>query len=315
MLKEIGRSSRSAMRQAIFILLMGMIGFLYSLPANAQTAAVTRKFDYADDRYLSGVAYAGDVPLRAFRRFTPPSTENGLTAYFTAWDSPVVFGSHSLVSLDMYYASPLPYLSDKTGISVGLRPDREYSLQAGLDASVPIARYCELNFNTPGNYKGTSPYTVCNNFDFKVIWGGAGYFRNSPPPTSPDISDVNPAHGSTIASWPKIGLNGAIYDVVEGYAKDLNGSGVSSVYLVLKRDSDGAFWNGTNWSYNKDKLDCSVSVSNRTYSGFPYYFFRRLGGLPVGANLLNGTYTLIVNAKDGKSQLTEYTSKIRVLHP
>lgn len=328
MFKELCRSFRGVAKLGTFAVLMGLTGLSFSSPTFAQTSPVIRKFDFADDSYLSGVSYGSDSPYRAFRRFSMPATEDGLTAYFTAWDSPVADGNRSQISLDVYTPNALPHGSTSTGaVNLGMsalspsrdtRPDHEYSLQSGLASTIMFGtdnRICELDFYTPHNFKGL-PYTTCNTFDFKVLWGGGGYIRHSPLPNAPDIVDVNPAHGQTIVSWPKwTDYSGITHDVVEGYAKDLNGSGVASVYLVLKRDSDGAFWNGTEWTFNKDKLDCGVAVSSRAYSGYPYYFFRRIDGLPVGANLLNGTYTLIVNAKDGKSQLTEYTSKIRVLHP
>jgi hypothetical protein len=98
----------------------------------------------------------------------------------------------------------------------------------------------------------------------------------TPPP--PPIIQV-PANGATLAGLPAIG----------GTAQDNpGGGGLDRLDLTLVRASDGQYWSGSNWTVFVRSLTTTLSGSD----------WSRASGLPLGADLADGTYIVTVTALD-----------------
>ncbi|HEX8550340.1 MAG TPA: choice-of-anchor Q domain-containing protein [Abditibacteriaceae bacterium] len=98
--------------------------------------------------------------------------------------------------------------------------------------------------------------------------------------TLPNIAITTPANGATVTSLPS--ASGTTSD-------NSGGSGIARVQVALRRNSDKAFWNGEGWA---------VTATVRLPATFSGTAWTKSGGLPSGANLVNGTYGFYAFATD-----------------
>lgn len=113
--------------------------------------------------------------------------------------------------------------------------------------------------------------------------------------TAPNAATfTQPTNNQLVGSLPTI--TGTVQD-------NTGGSGIATVTLLLRRDSDGRFWSGTDWVVGQTEL------ATRFGGGF----FTRDTELPSGASLQNGTYSLTAIARDLAGNRTDTTIPVRVL--
>lgn len=96
---------------------------------------------------------------------------------------------------------------------------------------------------------------------------------------APTIQWTFPVAGQTSQALPE--LRGLTQD-------NEGGSGLAKAQVALLRNSDKAWWNGSGWQ--PDFAFLNATLSGNTYA--------RVGGLPTGTNLTNGTYVAIAYVYD-----------------
>src|SRR5205823_13247545 len=75
---------------------------------------------------------------------------------------------------------------------------------------------------------------------------------------------------------------------ISGSASDTGGSGVASVEISLKRNSDNHYWNGTDWLSTSEVWLGTTGTTS----------WSKTAGLPTGLNLLDVSYTVRSRATD-----------------
>jgi hypothetical protein len=119
---------------------------------------------------------------------------------------------------------------------------------------------------------------------------GLQFIVDKTAPTSVAISA--PAHRSTIAALTRI----------SGTAADNpGGSALASVQLRLRRNSDLLYWNGTIWQANATFLPAVGTTS-----------WSKTSGLPGGANLVDGSYSVWAYAFDRAGNFSNATATFAV---
>jgi hypothetical protein len=113
--------------------------------------------------------------------------------------------------------------------------------------------------------------------------------------STPTVAITSPANGAVVSSL----------STVSGTASDGTGSGVVRVDLTIRRLSDNLYWNGTAWTAAVTNL--TTVLSNGTWS--------RTTGMPTGALLTNGQYTLSANAVDNANLQRAAVSTVTVTLP
>ena len=96
---------------------------------------------------------------------------------------------------------------------------------------------------------------------------------------APTIEWTFPITGQIVQALPELRGN---------TADNAGGSGLDKAQVALLRNSDKMWWNGTAWAPTFAFLD--ATLSGNTYA--------RVGGLPTGADLTNGTYVAIAYVYD-----------------
>ena len=139
--------------------------------------------------------------------------------------------------------------------------------------------------------------TTSWSFGFPTLVPG----RYSLRATATDTSG-NSASSATVAFWvdpnapavvtlsaPLAGANLTSIGTISGTASDASdGSGIIVVKGQLRRNSDGLYWNGSAWATPFYSFTLSLSGIN----------WSRSTGFPTGANLLPGSYSMIITATD-----------------
>jgi Tol biopolymer transport system component len=95
--------------------------------------------------------------------------------------------------------------------------------------------------------------------------------------TPPAVSNTKPGSGRAVSTL----------DLLEGNVTDKSGTGINRVEVILKRNSDSLYWTGSAWG--------ARTMLTTTVTG---NVWRRTQGLPTGALLIEGQYTLAVSAFD-----------------
>ncbi|HEX8552700.1 MAG TPA: Ig-like domain-containing protein [Abditibacteriaceae bacterium] len=136
--------------------------------------------------------------------------------------------------------------------------------QAGTDSAIHL---------TEGRYTTTTYiYDAANNRG--SVLSTFDVDRTAPIPTI-----TAPAAGAYISSL--LPVRGTAVD-------NAGGAGVASVSMLLRRSSDGAFWNGTSWLTTQTLLPTTLSTSNWTSAV----------SMPAGTNLEEGRYIIYAYAYD-----------------
>ena len=93
---------------------------------------------------------------------------------------------------------------------------------------------------------------------------------------SPTVAVTSPAFGSTVSS----------FNSVSGTTSDNGGSGVVRVEFFMRRNADNKWWNGSAWVATGFPLATTLAPISGGQS------WRVSSPLPVGANLVDGTYLI-----------------------
>ena len=96
---------------------------------------------------------------------------------------------------------------------------------------------------------------------------------------APSIEWTFPVAGQIVQALPE--LRGLTQD-------NAGGSGLAKAQVALLRTADSTWWNGTAWQPAFSFLDATLSGNQ----------YARVGGLPTGADLTNGTYVAIAYITD-----------------
>lgn len=156
--------------------------------------------------------------------------------------------------------------------------------------------------------------TTSWSFGFPALVAG----RYSLRATATDTSGNN-AYSATVAFWvdpnapsvvtinaPLAGANLTSIGTISGTASDAsNGSGILLAKGQLRRNSDGLYWNGSTWA--APFYSFSLSLSGINWSRSPSF--------PTGANLLPGSYSIIITATDKAGNTKAVGNNFNIVAP
>ena len=209
------------------------------------------------------------------------------TIYSTLWDIPGSSFASNVYRGEGGQGSPGVALYSAGSAS---RTESDFSVSsAQLPPSSRVGIYSDSNpFSSDFN-----PYLRARNF--RVIWSGVPY--NSPTELSyANITDGGVYGGLPYAADLQTGVGNVGF---RGFATPSNTQypGISKVYLSLERLSDHLYWSGTQWSHLRINLLASIKPVTSNSAGRVEW--AKVGGLPIGSNLLNGQYRLRTMAIEG----------------
>ena len=162
------------------------------------------------------------------------------------------------------------------------------------DGALPV-----VNTQSPSNKLTDGTYTVtaravdrAGNVQKAII----NFFVDTAKPL---VAITTPSNGARVTSLPRI--DGTTSDIA-------NGTGVLRVEVLLRRDRDSAFWNGTAFAPFS-----SASTLSTTLAGSPGNLtWSRVGGLPTSAQLEPTTYQVTARSIDRAGNVAIALSNITV---
>src|SRR5207249_5543318 len=185
-------------------------------------------------------------------------------------------------------------------LATGTPASTAVNYSSGSGTNTLIFNYTVAAGNTSSdlNYVGTTSLTL-NGGTIKDAAGNnatltlPGLTAAGSLGTNKSIVIDTTAPTSAVTS-PASGVIANTLGSVSGTASDTGGSGVASVVISLKRNfSDNHYWNGSDWS---SATEVFLSADNTTS-------WSKISGLPTGADLLDGSYTVRSRATDNASNV------------
>ena len=148
-------------------------------------------------------------------------------------------------------------------------------------------------FGTVGVQKDQSTYTSyeCYNGGQNTVSANETLTFTLPDTIAPTIFLGVPASGATLTDITEI----------SGQADDTGGSGLSSVGVTIRRDSDGLYFNGTTFVANAVSLPATFSGDNFT-----------IASLPGVGTLKSGSYTITATATDGAGNTSSASASVTI---